>query len=199
MDGLKLTGKPANIPGCSRTELPAFFKEMGYKYGAEIGVLTGLFTKRFCDEGMKMLAVDPWAPYYGDRDRTRQEKFYNDTCALLAPYDCRVIRKSSMDAAAEIPKESLDFVYIDSDHRFKETAEDIVEWGKRVRPGGIVAGHDYFTSLPWARRFRCQVGAIVDAYVKCFGVENFYTLGELDPKTEPIYGGWYPSWFFIKK
>ena len=104
-----------------------------------------------------------------------------------------------MEASRDFRRNSLDFVYIDSDHRFKETAEDLVEWAKKVRPGGIVAGHDYFTSLPQARRFRCQVGAIVDAYVKCFGIENYYTFGDNDSQTEPEYGFWVNSWMFIKK
>jgi len=199
IDGLNLKGKPAHIPGCSRTDLPEFFKEMGYKVGAEIGVYKGNFTKRFCEAGLKMYAIDAWERYYGDKNQARQDLIYEEAYKTLSSCDCTIIRKSSMEASRDFRRNSLDFVYIDSDHRFKETAEDLVEWAKKVRPGGIVAGHDYFTSLPQARIFRCQVGAIVDAYVKCFGIENFYTFGDLDSQTEPEYGFWVNSWMWRKK
>lgn len=199
MDGIQeLRGTPARIPGCSRIELPEFFKEMGYKVGAEVGVYKGGFTERFCQAGMKMFAVDPWVSYYGDRDQERQNLIYEEACERLAPYDCTIIRKSSMEAARDFRREELDFVYLDGDHRFMQVAEDIVEWEKRVRRGGVVSGHDYFTSLPWARKFRCQVGAIVDAYTKAFGIDNWWIFGELDPETEPEWGQWFLSWMWIK-
>jgi hypothetical protein len=198
IDGIKLIGKPAEISGCSRIELPEFFKQMGYKVGAEIGVYKGEFTERFCKEGIKMFAVDPWTAYYGDKDQVRQDLIYDGVCKKLIMQDCTIVRKSSAEAAGQFCDGELDFVYIDSDHRFKETAADIVDWERKVRSGGVVSGHDYFTSLPHARRFRCQVGAIVDAYTKAFGIENFFVFGELDRETEPNVGEWYLSWMWIK-
>jgi len=198
MEGLKLKGNPVMIPGCARIELPEFFKEMGYKTGAEVGVYKGGFTERFCKEGLKMFAVDPWTSYYGDRDQSRQELIYKEAFERLAPYDCTIIRSSSMRAVRNFRPEQLDFVYLDGDHRFMQVAEDVVEWSKRVRKGGVVAGHDYFTSLPWARKFRCQVGVVVDAYTKAFGIDNWYLLGDLDPQTEPEWMDWRLTWMWIK-
>ena len=198
IDGIKLKGKPATIPDSSRMDLPEFLREMDYKVGAEVGVYNGGFTEKLCQAGLKVFGVDPWTSYYGDRDQERQDAIYEEACEKLAPYDCTLIRKSSTEAAKQFARESLDFVYIDSDHRFKQTAADIVDWNRKVRSGGVISGHDYFTSLPHARKFRCQVGAVVDAYVKAFGIENFYTFGDLDYKTEPEWGSWYLSWMFIK-
>ncbi len=48
-----------------------------------------------------------------------------------------------MDALEDFEDNSLDFVYIDGDHNFKHISEDIYEWTKKVRSGGIVSGHDY--------------------------------------------------------
>lgn len=198
IDGIKLKGAPARIHGCSRTELPEFFKEMGYKVGAEIGVYKGGFTERFCQAGLKMFAVDPWVSYYGDRDQDRQNQIYAEACERLAPYDCTIIRKSSAEAAGLFVAESLDFVYIDSDHRFKQTAADLVDWNRKVRSGGVMSGHDYFTSAPHARKFRCQVGVVVDAYTKAFGINNWWLIGDLDPQTEPEWLQWFPTWMWIK-
>ena len=59
MDGIKVQGKPFRIPECARTDLAAFFVELGFKVGAEIGVHRGDFTKVLCEVGLKMYAIDP--------------------------------------------------------------------------------------------------------------------------------------------
>ena len=102
----------------------------------------------------------------------------------LRPFDAQIIKKTSMQAAAEdVPKWSLDFVYIDANHDFNHVMQDIIIWSDRVRPGGIVSGHDYNIK---------SVKTAVDAYVKIHGCELFVTEK----------GGGYPdsspSWFFAK-
>lgn len=39
--------------------------------------------------------------------------------------------------------DSLDFVFIDGDHRYNQVKKDIVNWRKKVKKGGILAGHDF--------------------------------------------------------
>ena len=56
LDGLKLKGTPAEIPDCGRDDLPQFFVEMGYKVGAEIGVLRGEYSEKLCKAGLKAQA-----------------------------------------------------------------------------------------------------------------------------------------------
>ena len=93
-----------------------------------------------------------------------------------------------MDALGDIPDGSLDFVYIDGDHNFRHVAEDIFEWSKMVRSGGVVSGHDYWNTPPFARNTICQVKAVVDAYVKLFEID-----------LQVIKGDKFPSWLWIKK
>lgn len=200
IDGIKLKGKPAKIPNCGRDDLPKFFKEMGYKVGAEIGVYIGEFTEKFCKEGFKMYAIDPWIPYLGSGRTFKlaevQEKVYLQAKKRLEIYpNCQIIRKTSMEALKDIPDGSLDFIYLDGDHRFKYIAEDLVEWSQKVRKGGIISGHDYNDSIPQARNIICNVGSVVDAYVKSFGIENFYLIGGINNSS--FYDKYY-SWLWIK-
>lgn len=37
----------------------------------------------------------------------------------------------------------IDFLFIDGDHTYEGCKGDILGFGKHVRPGGIIAGHDY--------------------------------------------------------
>lgn len=139
LEGLKLRGRPAELPDCSRTDLPAFFKLQGYKTGAEIGVYKGEYTKLFCDAGLKMYGIDPWRAYgnYNEfpndikRFQDRQDFLLEHTKRVLKDYlesgMCELIRKTSMEAVEDFEDESLDFVYIDGHHGLRYVVEDLVE------------------------------------------------------------------------
>jgi hypothetical protein len=65
---------------------------------------------------------------------------------LLAPIE-RIIGDLhpcfSLDAATRYPDASLDYVYIDADHYYEAVCRDIDAWIPKVKPGGIIAGHDF--------------------------------------------------------
>ncbi len=179
IDGIKIKGAGAEIPDSSRDDLPEFFKEMGYKSGAEIGVYTGEFSEKFCKAGFKFYAIDPWLNY-GDYllGQNTADGNYEHAKKVLAPYkNCEIIRKTSMEALADIPDESLDFVYIDGNHWFKYVAEDICEWSKKVRKGGVISGHDYVYTGHSSCLSVCHVIYVVDAYVAAYGIKDWYLLG----------------------
>lgn len=161
------------IPDCGRDDLPEFFKEMGFKVGAEIGVYKGGYSETLCKAGLKLYSIDPW--FYPDLPfKNRGEEInYKRTQSRLAPYDCAVIRKTSMEAVKDFANDSLDFVYIDGNHDFMHTTEDIWEWSKKVKRGGIISGHDYIISGG-----DCHVKYVLDAYTKALKIEKWYILGE---------------------
>lgn len=204
IEGIKQKGAPFLIPECSRDELPEFFKEMGYKVGAEIGVYKGAFTEKFCKAGLKMYAIDPWIGFSGQgrsqKLQDRQDFLYGHTQRTLAPYpNCTIIRKTSMDAVTDFKDGSLDFVYIDGNHNFRYIAEDIYEWASKVKRGGVIAGHDYFCTNPEARNIVCHVGAVVDAYTKAFGIDNWFIFGRSKPLEKETKDNKFLSWMIIKK
>lgn len=51
---------------------------------------------------------------------------------------------SSLDASCKFPDEYLDFVFLDSSHEYNQSRSEIVLWMKKIKHGGILAGHDYF-------------------------------------------------------
>lgn len=204
IDAMQYKGLPYKVENCGRDELPEFFKQMGYKIGAEVGVYKGEYAELFCKEGMKMFVVDPWHSYAGaGRSQKRQERqdfLYGHTQRLLKKYnDCTIIRKASADAVKDFKDGSLDFVYIDGDHSFKHVAQDIYNWNYKIRKGGCVAGHDYFTTDKRANNVICHVGPVVDAFVKAFGIENFYTFGRTKPLEDEKRYDKTLSWLWIKK
>ena len=186
IDGIKIQGRPFEIPDCSRDDLPKFFKEMGYKVGAEIGVLRGEFTEKFCQVGLKMYAIDPWMTY-SDYRRDSREEPYDVMLAMtfkrLAPYNHVIIKKTSMEALTDIPDESLDFVYIDGNHRLSYVISDIYEWSRKVRKGGAICGHDYCANSrsPYSHQ-ACHVIPAVNTYTNVYGITSWYLLGEYRAK-----------------
>ena len=61
--------------------------------------------------------------------------------------------------------------------------QDIIVWSQKVRPGGVVSGHDYDDP---------DVRTAVDAYVKMHGHELYVT------KKGQDYPDFYPSWMFAR-
>jgi len=146
-----------------RSELPAYFKSLGFTKGAEIGVYKGEFTEMLCKEGLFVYAIDPWIAYSEQTRQERQDFLYGHTLRQLKKYpNCQVIKKTSMEAVKDFQDNSLDFVYLDGDHSFKAIADDICEWEKKVRKGGIISGHDY------QGQSAQYVPYVVDAYAKAY-------------------------------
>lgn len=56
-----------------------------------------------------------------------------------------VLRMPSLEAVLQIPDKSVDMIFIDAIHT--AVGEDIDAWLCKMKPGGIVSGHDYGTSV----------------------------------------------------
>lgn len=202
IDGLKLRGRPAQIPNCSRDDLPQFFVEMGFKIGAEIGIDKGEFSQKFCQAGLALYAIDPWKSYrdYQDpRGQARLDFLYEHSKRFLAPFrNCKIIRKTSMEAVADFADGSLDFVYIDGNHQLRYVIDDLSEWSKKVKKGGIVCGHDYIYTDPNKNQPGiCHVIYGLNAFTVAYGIRNWYLLGRgerLPTETRDRFR----SWMFVK-
>jgi predicted O-methyltransferase YrrM len=185
---------PIEIQGTARLTLACLFKELGYRTGAEIGTYSGSFaiTLSINNPGFKLYCIDAWATYDGLNDYT-DAGYLADIFKLatrrLKPYkDIEIIRELSMDAVKRFEDESLDFVYIDANHEFPYVAEDIFYWEKKVKPDGIVSGHDYL-QIPREDGL-IQVKEVVHAYTEAFNVSPWFLMGAKESTQ---------SWFWVKE
>jgi predicted O-methyltransferase YrrM len=95
-------------------------------------------------------------------------------------------RGISWEQAAAFEDASLDYVMIDADHAYEAVAKDIAAWLPKIRPGGILAGHDYTPEIPGV----CQ--AVTEAF------ETFHiSRGERfrGPRGDQPPGNYYPVWW----
>lgn len=173
----------------SRNDLAKLFAELQFTTGAEIGVCSGEFSEVMLRENPEchLLAIDPWiayeSPWGYQVTQARADKRLRRARARLKPYpNVEVIRKTSMEAVKDIPDGSLDYIFIDGLHDFDSAMLDLIHWSKKVRPGGIVSGHDYM------KMFGCEVPAVVNAYVVGHGIRDWYVTRERDA-----------AWFWVHR
>ena len=112
--------------------------------GAEIGVLGGGHAVTILANWPEIYMLHLVDSYGGIKETDPQFLAFREKFSL---YERKMHWhiKTSLAAAPEVPDGSLDFCYIDANHRYFEVAQDIRAWRPKVRPGGIICGHDYFS------------------------------------------------------
>ncbi len=156
--------------------------------GVEVGVDEAKFSCVLLKswKGRVLHLVDPWRsqpkevwPYPLNRSQPEMERSYRKAVRALSCYGERahIIREFSVEAAELFDDSSLDFVYIDGNHKLEAVQADIEAWCPKVKEGGLVSGHDY-----------CFEGVqpVVDDAVRRYG----YTLGRCAAGK---------TWYFIRR
>jgi hypothetical protein len=141
-------------------------KDRPHAAGAEIGVKEGRFSARLLAAlpGLRTLyCVDAWQCYPDyELDRVKPgdewpsqrmlDKARRQFQAVVARFPGRVsvLEMLSIEAAGRVPDGALDFVFIDANHLYEYVCQDIRLWLPKLKPGGLMAGHDYcFPVAAW--------------------------------------------------
>ncbi len=191
------------IPNMGRGNLAELFSELGFTKGVEIGVEKGEYSEILCkaNPNLHLFGVDPWKSTSYEKGtaeeiagQTHYTTYYREAKKRLAPYNCTLIRKTSMDALAKFKDNSLDFVYIDGNHDFLHVTQDIHFWKQKIKPGGILSGHDY-AYFPF-HKFN-HVRRVIDTYFRCYNMHPYFLVGALLSEKEWIRDK-FRSWFWVK-
>ncbi|OED37615.1 hypothetical protein AB833_22900 [Chromatiales bacterium (ex Bugula neritina AB1)] len=110
---------------------------------AELGVDEGAFSEIILTEVKPetLHLVDVWdmGRYNDAKYQAVTEKFRGN----IESGGIKIVRQYSTDAAAGFPDGHFQLVYIDTDHSYETTAEELKLWGPKISEHGIIAGHDY--------------------------------------------------------
>jgi len=186
-------GEPWRLKKTSRDHLPSVCRAMGFLSGAEVGVWKGGYSAKFAKDApaMHMLCVDSWAQHDGwdDGKASSAEKIneaYKIAQSVLAGSGATIIRDYSVEAATRVPDGSLDFCYIDGNHKYQPVLDDLEAWAPKVRSGGILAGHDYriFSDKPYI-----QVVPALLAYTAAHQINPWFL----------TWADSTPSWLWVKR
>lgn len=164
---------PIRTPKFTRIDLAGLLGRLGLVNGVEVGTRDGTFAEVLYKNipNLKLSCVDPWDAYY-HFDTEYGKKNYDIAVSKIVPLGAKLIKAISVEGVKEFEDNSLDFVYIDGDHRFDYVMEDLIAWGRKVKVGGVIAGHDYY-------RFRnAGVVPAVDVYTNCHYVNEWFITDE---------------------
>ena len=199
--GVDVSAKsPIELPNIGREGFAEMLGAWGCRVGCEVGVERGEYLAtlaRVLLPGGVLYGVDAWQSHVGYRDHVRQNKldrFYAETCARFEQYpNVHLIRKFSVEAAKDIPGASLDFVYIDANHALPFVIADLHAWSYKVRPGGIVAGHD-FIHHKWPNQM--HVTQAIHAWTDAYDIKPWFVLGRKDKVPGEVRDDG-RSWFWV--
>ena len=140
---------------------------------AELGVWKGEVTHAFTQRRPQTLyLIDPWT-YQVEEFPNRwfsgkMAKSQNDMDVIFQKVNAtfghlphvRIIREKSEVALPALEANSLDFIYIDGNHEYAPVLDDLRNAKRVVKPGGVIAGDDYY----WTNdtHFSCVKQAVAD-------------------------------------
>jgi SAM-dependent methyltransferase len=128
----------------------------------ELGVLSGEFSKKILEivSPKELYLVDIFSGkcMSGDHDGKNIKEYdlgdeYERLVELYSNNSVIRFKKSLSDVALrEFAENSIDFVYIDTDHTFETTFRELELSFHKLKPGGFLCGHDYSIRFPGCKK-----------------------------------------------
>ena len=124
-------------------------------------------------KGVRFFCVDTWKgtseDEHGDDKWVKEGKLFEKfTDNLKEVSDYYIPLRMTTERASHLfPDQSVDICYVDADHSYDGVYKDLETWTPKIKPGGIISGHDYDpTGNAWQE---CRKA--VDDYWSKFGRE----------------------------
>ena len=116
----------------------------------EIGTWKGLSIKYLADKvknkNIQVIGIDTFQGTAGEHD----DDIDIINCSLYETYlknisgtKIHTLVGRSDEIHVNFLDESIDFLFIDADHHYEAVKKDIELWYPKIKPGGIISGHDY--------------------------------------------------------
>jgi Methyltransferase domain len=132
--------------------------------GAEIGLLkaeTFCLILQNCPGIKKMYGIDSWKPWEceltapdfsyrmvfdeADSAFVKAMAYYNIQYQSGCSEKAVILEEDTSTAVKKIDDGELDFVFLDAYNSYDQAAREIREWYPKVKSGGIIAGHDWWS------------------------------------------------------
>lgn len=144
---------------------------------AEIGVDEGKFSRminRICRPS-KFHLVDIWGTdRFHDGKYEGVKSYFKDE---IARGDVVITKKLSTEAANDFEDAYFDWIYIDTDHMYETTRDELCLFAPKMKSGGIIAGHDYVKGN-WISSLRYGVVEAVHEFCVKYNWELLYITAE---------------------
>lgn len=111
---------------------------------AELGVADGDFSELILTiaQPRRLHLIDAWDHARFQRGQARvRERFASAIAAGQVAIDVGI----SYEALERFPDAHFDWIYIDTDHTYRTTQRELRVCAQKLKPSGLIAGHDYVT------------------------------------------------------
>lgn len=176
----------------SREQLLPYFPKGAV--GVEVGVADGAYSAAILEAAQpkELHLIDPWSHLESGSDlldapdlladieqaRARGDSFDapppnpggdEQYARVAARFEgdsrVRLHRQYSYKAAAGFDDGYFDFVYLDGNHHYEFVLRDLQDFAAKLKPGGLMFGHDFFED-PFARQEHYGVVDAVSVFLK---------------------------------
>lgn len=145
---------------------------------AEIGVDQGDFSEKILQicTPEKLYLVDAWhSERYHDGLFNQVVDKFSDK---IDSDKMEIKRGLSVEMSSEFTDQSLDWIYIDTDHSYETTIRELLCYAPKIKPGGIISGHDY-TMGNFIKWYRYGVIEAVHQFCVTFGWEIIFITADV--------------------
>lgn len=167
--------------------LDKLIKENGFKSVVELGVYDGknLIYLAKNNPQTNFVGIDLWKHFDSDRINTlkpKNQSDWDDLYNLLiletkSIQNLRLIRSDTIEAADTFENLSIDLIFVDASHDYRDVKNDILTWLPKISTTGIISGHDY----------GLQYIGVIKAVTEVFGTDNLDVLYDAVWVTKPKY------------
>lgn len=110
----------------------------------ELGSFSGVSSELFALHCKTISCVDPWLPYWEINDTNTMYDAEVKFDVMSKKYSNIIKYKMKSDEASILFAENtIDIVYIDSDHSSENVEKEIQLWIGKIKSDGYIAGHDF--------------------------------------------------------
>lgn len=145
---------------------------------AELGVDEGGFSQSILEinKPKKLHLIDFWGSKRYNQDKRRNvEQMFSER---IKDQQVEINLGLSTEVADTFSDQYFDWIYIDTDHSYSTTIQELELYGPKVKTGGIMAGHDYILGN-WNGLVRYGVIEAVHEYCVKHNWEIMYLTTEL--------------------
>eukprot|EP01031_Cornospumella_fuschlensis_P033383 gene33383-40387_t len=166
----------------------------------EVGVSLGNYAHlllRTAPQLQFYLGVDSykqWGEAYVDIANAAQDQQQGNFLAAMARLSvfgdrAHILRLDSITASRLVIDESVDLIYIDAMHHYRAVLADLAAWWPKVKPCGLLAGHDFLVDVLHDTVFTVKPAVL--EFARKLRLTVFRTC---DYDEYPAY----PTWFIFK-
>lgn len=146
---------------------------------AEIGVDKGEFSElilKKCNP-KKFHLVDVWATqeYNENKKKLVEGKFNKEIESGVL----EINHGYSFDVGLNFQDGYFDWIYLDTDHTYQTTIKELEVYRSKIKPGGIISGHDFIVGF-WDGMIRYGVMEAVYEFCKKYNWEIIYITMEIN-------------------